>query len=426
VFGKSSLLRALNQWTEKGGDLADRLSSNQDQPVQSPAEAAAICAALDALRTRPDRAEDDSILSPLHTLTAFFQNVETKDAFEVLTQDGLPRLRTWVRDCLDGRDVDEDDVMFILKILAMYRQPEDIDLIAEAARKPIDAEGFMWSMIFGQFDEEHPYSVQMIDALRDPLPGDFILVSYLDMANGLAALGKLDRHPFNSPAGREHLEAWLRDTDEENFSYAHSATTALPFIDSTLREGLLLAAVEHSDPSIRIEAAWAQARSGDPAGLDRLTEYFRDVRYSQTAQQYLEELGHSARIPEEAQREDFQAVAEMAQWLAHPNEFGRPPDHIGLFDTREMFWPPTNDRRRLSIVKYAYDADEDGDPELGLGMVGSITFALFDEATPDMLPEDVYGLHCCWELEMNDDPRAPEERTAEAGRALLGLHNDGF
>jgi hypothetical protein len=54
-------------------------------------------------------------------------------------------------------------------------------------------------------------------------------------------------------------------------------------------------------------------------------------------------------------------------------------------------------------------------------MVGSVTFALFGEATAELCPEDVYGLHCCWELARNEDPRAPEKRTARAGRELLGI-----
>ena len=36
-----------------------------------------------------------------------------------------------------------------------------------------------------------------------------------------------------------------------------------------------------------------------------------------------------------------------------------------------------------------------------------------------MAAEDAYALHCCWELEANGDPRAPDERTIEAGRAIL-------
>lgn len=426
MFRKSPLARALDKWTKHGGDLDDVLSSLSDQAVKSEAEAHAICAALDALRAEPERAGEDTIGSPLHTLTAFFQEVASKEAFDILKQDGLLRLRTWVRDLLDGQGGREDDVMFILKILAMYRQREDVDLIARAARKPVKPDDYMWTVVFGQFSAEHPHSADMIDALRDPLPTEFILVTYLDMANGLAIAGRLDRHPFNSEAGRKHLDAWLRDTNAEHFSYAHSATAALPFIDQLSRERLLQVANGHPDPSARMEAAWAQAKSGDLAGLARLSDLCVDQRYSYTAQRYLEELGHSERIPDEVRRPEFQAVATMSNWLAYPNEFGRPPDSIELLDTRELFWPPTNDRRRLSLVKYSYNDDEGGEPDRGVGMVGSVTFALFGEATADLSPEDIYGLHCCWELEVNGDSRAPKKRTAEAGRRILGRHNEGF
>jgi hypothetical protein len=426
MFGKSGLVKALDKWASQGGDLRDTLASHRNQPVKSKAEAAAVCRALDALRERPERAGERIIGSPVHTLAAFFQRVDSKEAFEVLVEDGLPRLRAWVRDGLDDRDADKDDVMFLLKILGMYRQREDVDLIARAARKPINPDGFLWSVVLGQFDAEHPHSTEMIDALRDPLPVGFIRVAYLDMANGLAISGTLDRHPYESPAGRTQLETWLRDPNEEHFSFAHSATAALPFIDATWREGLLLAAGEHPSPSVRMEAAWAQAKSGDPAGLDKLAEYCRDPHCSHTAQRYLTELGHAARIPEEARHPDFLSIAEMAHWLAHPNEFGRAPDQIAIFDTRELFWPPTDDIRRLSLVKYTYNNEDRGESDTGVGMVGSITFALFGEATTELSPEDIYGLHCCWELEGNNDPRAPKERTPSAGRAILGQHNDGF
>lgn len=426
MFGKSPLVKALEKWIKIGGDLDEILSKNRNGHVKSVTEAKAICVALDVLYAERNGAHDDFICSPLHTLTAFFQQVENKPPFEFLKKEGLPRLRRWVCDVLDGKVVKEGDVMFILKILAMYRQHEDVELIAKAARKPIDPESYMWSLIFSQFTAEHPYSAEMIDALRDPLPSDFILVGYLDMANVLAFNGKLEQHPFDSQAGQSCLEAWLRDTNKENVSYALSATTALPFIAQSSREELLQVAADHSNPTVCIEAAWAQAKSGDLDGLESLTNHCLDPCYSLTAQQYLEELGHTNRIPEDAKHPDFMAIAEMAHWLAHPNEYGRPPDDIELFDSRNLFWPPTNDRRRLTLIKYTYDDSEGGDPDLGIGMVGSITFALFDEATVDLSPEDIYGIHCCWELEVNEDSRAPKVRTAKAGRKILARDNEGF
>jgi hypothetical protein len=426
VIEKSPLTNVIEKWTKHGGDLDDILSSISYSPVKSKTEAEAICAAIDALSADPARVVKVLIGSPLHTLAAFFQHVENEESFDVFKQEGLPRLRSWVRNHLDGQDDRMEVIMFLLKILAMYRQYDDVDLIAEAARRQINADSYMWSIILKQFDAEHPFSGEMIDRLRDPLPTGFISVAYLDMANSLAIAGKTERHPFDSEAGRKQLEVWLSDTNEENFSYAHSATAALPFIDQSLREGLLQIAVSHPDASVRMESAWAQAKFGDPSGLNRLSELCIDPRYSYIAQQYLEELGHSDKIPERARQTDFQAVAEMANWLAHPNEFGCPPDEIELYDTRDLFWPPTNDKRQLWLIKYTYNDEEEGEPDRGIGMVGSVTFTLFGEATADLSPEDIYGLHCCWELEMNEDSRAPKKRSAKAGRRILSRKNADF
>jgi hypothetical protein len=142
---------------------------------------------------------------------------------------------------------------------------------------------------------------------------------------------------------------------------------------------------------------------------------------------YLTELGAEDRIPLLARSDDFKAISEMCQWLAHPSEFGSPPHEIHQVDTRELFWPPTNDRRKLWVFRFEYPPrDGKAEPTIGHGMVGSVTFALFGESTPDLSAAQIYGLHCAWELEIKYDPRAPQKRTAEAGVAILREHNPDF
>ncbi len=426
MFGKSTFTKILEDWAEHGGDLNGMLGPRHNRRIKDHAEATAICAALGALREDPSLVSQDAIGSALHTLAGFFQSARGKEVVEVFFKDGLPQLRSWVHDVLEGKEVRVDDVMFILKILAMYRRRDDVDLIAAAARKPFNKDGYMWSVIFGQFDEEHPFSLQMIDALRDPLPSDFILVTYLDMANRLAIAGRLDGHPFNSQKGREQLEFWLRDTVVSNYSFAHSATAAMPFVDTDARAILLELAVSHPDPTVRAESAWAQAKTGDNEGVRRLVELCLDLRYSQSAQSYLEELGLNESIPKACGEPEFEALAEMANWLAHPNEYGRAPERMSLYDSRTLFWPPKKQRLQAYLVKYEYSNPEGGEPDRGVGMVGSITFSLFGDAIVDMPAEDIYALHCCWELEMIRDADEPKERTVEAGREILRRHNEGF
>jgi hypothetical protein len=130
-------------------------------------------------------------------------------------------------------------------------------------------------------------------------------------------------------------------------------------------------------------------------------------------------------VPKQVSDKNFQALATFAGWIAQPQETGRVPDKLELLETRELFWPPTGDRRRLWLVKYAFDKRPDQEAQSGVGMVGTTPFALFD-ASDGLSAEDLYGLYCCWELEIAGDARAPKERTAAAGRKLLAEMNPGF
>ena len=382
------------------------------------------------MRGRTELWTKEKSRAPLHTLTAFFQVVENREAFEILRAQGLPTLRLFVQDALEGVSVSENDILFVLKILGMYEQEQDVQLIAKAARKPFQVDDYMWSIIFSQFYDDHPYADLLINELRHPLPpAGFIRVTYLDLSNTIAINGKLKSHPFNTVEGKKQIEIFLLDQNKENFSYAHSATAALPFLDNDVRNPLFDMAEKHPDVSVRMEAAWARAKSGDFKGLTMLDVFSLDPRYSASAQKYLEELGHRELIPEKARSEDFQALAEMSEWLVHPNEFGAYPDEIEIFDSRVLYWPPTKDKRKLWLIKYAYKNWNEGKGEIVVGMVGSVTFALFGEDTENLSPEDIYGLHCLWELRQQTDDAEDVptiERTAVAGREILAKSNPGF
>ncbi|MCF6174136.1 MAG: hypothetical protein L3J71_00055 [Victivallaceae bacterium] len=61
--------------------------------------------------------------------------------------------------------------------------------------------------------------------------------------------------------------------------------------------------------------------------------------------------------------------------------------------------------------------------DIGIAMMGSVAFALFGENIDNLKPEEVYALHCAWELEMNEDKRAPAERTVNSGLEILLKYN---
>jgi hypothetical protein len=175
---------------------------------------------------------------------------------------------------------------------------------------------------------------------------------------------------------------------------------------------------------VEIEAGWAAAKNHEANGVAVLARWCGDARYSKLAIGYLEELNRLDAVPEKAREPAFAAMAEMCYWLADPDEMGSAPDAIEQVDTRELFWPPTKDRRPVYLFRYRYDSKDPNVPSAsGLGMVGSVTFALFGEDLPTLKPAEAYALHCCWELQRNQDPQAPQERSVESGLKLLAPQN---
>jgi hypothetical protein len=421
----SDLRRAIREGVALG-DIGTALGRVADAELHTRDDAAAVA---DLVASHPDDLlrPDANGRRPLRVVLGLFQQVETEEAFLVLAERGLPALRAIFDALLTEPEDHQEILLFLTKIFALYRDEQDLSRIADAARSPALHDHPLWAVVFQTIDDEHPLRDALLDALRDPLPQGFAAIAYLDFANSLAR-GQSLSHPFDAPAGHAMLEGWLAGRDEDHHSFAHSAAAALPFVSEPPRGRLLALGLDHPAANVQLEAAWASAKIGSRAGIDVLSRACLDPKTSAVAVTYLEELSELNAIPAKAKNPDFAAVAEMCRWLAHPMEFGRPPDEAELYDARTLFWPPANEPRHLRLVRYRYRGGRpDGSDEAGVGLVGSITFALFGEATADLPPEDVYALHCCWELEVENDPRAPAERSVAAGRDLLRrAGNPGF
>ncbi len=458
----SRLQKALRKGLAPGGNLADELFRLGEYVIANEDDAHEVCEALKQFPLPPGP-QDDFFQgwTPLHAITALFQQIENDAAFAVLFEHGIPELiRVFdtllegaadddaaadaVDDAVDdeltsaGRGGDADALLFVLKILVMYQSSDGMARVVEAARLPLRPESYLWSVIFEQFDEARSFLPWLLKELSRPLPTGFIAVALLDCANHALIGGHVDEHPFDTPAGRKRLEAWLTSGDRANDSYAASATAALPFIRKPHRERLLALALDHADPKVQLEAAWASATIGSAGGVKYLRRLCVSPATSASACTYLRELGRDDLIPKEAMEPQFLAMVDLCTWLAGSSDYGRVPDHLELYDTRELVWPPTGDRRRVWLFKFIYYDDlndsasegptyktpADGD-HVGIGMVGSVTYVLRDETTPNQPPLDVYALHCCWELQVNKDPRAPCERSVHAGRNILAEYNPG-
>jgi hypothetical protein len=439
MTGTSKLEVALARGLVPGGDLVQELASLNGYAVRTTRDAHAICLALARLIELPPEmpeppfpplvtgGEKGGARTALDWLASLFQQVETQEAYGVLLEFGLPQLLR-----LFDEHSTQVDHLFLLKLCALYRHLPGTERVMKAARSGLQAEGRLWSVIFRQFDLEHPHINLLVQSLHDPLPNGFIGVAYLDWSNTLALAEKIKNHPFDSLSGVQRLHQYLTDTERAHFSFAQSAAASLPFISHPLRQNLLALALDHPCGDVQMEGAWASAKLGSSAGVQFLARTCLDPVRGKQAAQYLRELDAEEAIPVQALDPSFQAQLDLTSWLAHPDEFGRPPDEISLMDTRELYWPPCRDRRRVWLFRYRYQVAEDRiSPgghryDVGVGMVGSITFSLIGETCPEMLAEDIYALHCCWELEYRHDPHAPPERSIEVGRRLLSQHQPGF
>jgi hypothetical protein len=400
-FNRPTLLQlALTRGMQPVGDIADELRTLSDYSIKSRADAEAICKALDQLMHDQAGIGGDSAL---HAIVGLFQDVDGRDcpAFSMLSKQGIAKLAS----ILDGALAQntrwkDNDVLFALKVLAMYGTRPGTQAVIRAAQAPFRSDNYWWQVILRAYSMDHPHRDLLFQALREPLPKDFIAVSLLDAANAALIEGAQCAHPFDSTEGKQRLEAYLRDSDPDHFSYAVSATAALPHISNPERDSLLALALDHPDVQIQLEGAWAAAKLGREAGIKCLQRYCLEVNHSETAKRYLTELAREDAIPTEAKEPDFQAQAEFAQWLRHPNELGRSPDELQIVDRRELAWPPERGRKQFWLIQYRVrDSTGLAADDVGVGLVGSVTFCLFSYRLEERPPEDAYAIHCFWEMQ---------------------------
>jgi hypothetical protein len=422
---EGDLARAFKAWTKLG--ISSPLPSSAQYRLRTVAEGKAFCLALSSPNIYARYASGRIVL---FDLLAFFQRAETEEAKLYLRDRGLPILRRILTQALQERSATDaegewgDTHTFLIKILSMYSQPGDALLIVQAARDPRFSDQFLWDVIFEIIADGHPDAVEICERLADPLPRSEILPNYLGFTNRLCREGRISKHPFNCADGIARLSAFMSDADAEAYGLAIWAAASIPYIDPHPREALLDGAMRHADPLVRIKAAWAMAKLDMDVGRARLVEFCGDARYSKFVAVHLDELGLADLIPAEARKPDFDVMARMCQWLAHPREYGRPPDEIIQYDTRELNWPPDGGKRkRLWLFKYRYAPCGEGTGEEGVGFAGPFPFS-FGSVTANLAPEDVYGLHCC--DEMSSDPRVTDRRSAAVGRKLIAELNPDF
>jgi hypothetical protein len=252
---RTPLQLALDRGTQPGADLADEVRKLRNYTIKSEAEAEAICDLLERLLPAGATVGGENAF---HALIGLFQNVEGREcpAFALGEEKGTRLLAQIVNDALGNpKRRKADDVLFALKVLAMYGTREGTDAVLRAARMPLQPDSFMWHVILQAYSKGHPQGERLFQTLSDPLPTGFLAVAFVDSANTAAREGAEFPHPFDSAAGKQQLERWLADDDDEHFSYAVSAAAAIPFLSASRRDAPLALAFDHPSADVQLEAA---------------------------------------------------------------------------------------------------------------------------------------------------------------------------
>ena len=216
----SRLATALEHWDDKELTLAD---------------ADGLVAVLAEITDVKPLVADHDGENFLDHLARLFQSDAADAATLALRDRGLPQLARLFDAAMAVPDCPAAPLLTVCTAFALYSYRPGVGRVAAAVRRFPDED--MWEVVFGLYAEEnHPHGPELATRLRDPLPDDFAAVALLDLSNALARPGRLTAHPYDTPAGRERLEAWLAEPDAAPFGCAPAAAEALTFIDPPTEE----------------------------------------------------------------------------------------------------------------------------------------------------------------------------------------------
>jgi hypothetical protein len=386
--------------------------------------------------------------NPAHQIISWAGGSLCKAADKVLRRytGELAPLHARMTDWLDAHPMPrnanhEQETVFLLKIIS-YRCPDEAGwarLIA-SRHHPILEDGFLWPNMLHMIAEEadHVWRHRIYETFREDLPGQVCGIGFMEYCTLLLEQGVVDRHPYDSKDGRARLEAVLRDPDDRWVWKYLAATRCLPWVGARARKPLLELAAGHRHLEVRMRAAWAAAKSGDRAGLDRLLAWGSEPNTGPAARKLLESLDALDQLPESVRTKEFDVLAAASEAVQAGYPLSVVPDVLEIVDHRVLYWPPTCDRRPLWLVRYAGPTrrratdvpsviDEPDVPRKeGIALIGSLKPGVLREPSAHLSALEAYGLHVCWELLYNRDGLTPHRRTPESGIALLAMENAEF
>jgi len=408
------LIEAIERGLATDDDLAEKIGECNLRVVEDPIDAVALLSAYRGLIDSDDKRSGE--------IAVWFRQPGSEAIYAGFYQKGMPMVHQRLKVLLDQKADEnalQDERFLLLSLLFGYGYKEAFLEIQRALADPQLNRNYSWVGTFASGNEDDPDFSNILQQLGKQLPQNFAGVAYLDCCNEMCLEHSMVPHPFSSDAGIFRLREYGSSNNSEEFSYAKSAATALPHLSHPERDSLFPIFENHPDLEVAAEASWAGAKLGREDSITRLVEMTTDWKIGERAIDYLKELDLENRIPNESLNARLRAMSRMADWLRHPHELAELPQTLEIVDHREIEWPPTEDRREVTLLKWTLADDS------GIGMTGGMTtWCFFSKASLDEPILDVYARHCNWELRAKEMEGAPEHYDdLDFGRATLNAAN---
>lgn len=413
--GDNKLIKVLEDWIQNPEEDLDNILSENDLSF-SYFKDIRVCELIDEglqlLCDLPKERFNEQIGENISELINFFYTSNSSETDDYLNDNSISKMIVLL-DRLKETPIQIDSYepfkleMEILKLFSKYFNKSSFYKLVTYIKEDFLADNYQWDNIFRNISENDSKSEFVLTELKDFIPKDFAGVTYLDLCNRRGIANDDFKHPYDSDKGFEWINKLIttNKTNSKNESYIVSVITSLPFLSSAYRTEIISQVEMIPSMKIQIELAWAGAKLGDEAHIEKLVNYAKDYRVSNKAVYYLNELELSDRIPEEIEEPDFKALEEMCTWLSHPNEYGGFPDEAEIVYKKELFWPYLKDFETMYIIKYTYKNYKNSNKDnVNVGVVGSTTFSLipFEVGNVDikeLKPEEIFGIYALWEQE---------------------------
>lgn len=249
----------------------------------------------------------------------------------------------------------------------------------------------------------------------------------LELANHLTRSGRFPQHPGTHRSGQlvqllggvtaqlEKLQNDAMSRSQENsrgrreavsngISLAVALCDSLGLIGDAQAVRPLNDLMEIKHRRVRVEAAAALVRLGQPQARRALMELAAEPSVRLRVLAYAEELGFPQEIDEQFSSPAAVAEAELVTYLSQPTNMGVPPSSCELVDSRTLYWPGFEEPRNCYLFRFTYHAAEaDGGLSTfsNLGIAGPLVHA-FQSTINDLPAATAYCLFAGWQAEHED------------------------